>query len=43
MTAVYGYGGSVGDGRINVGSYTVSVVVTFTDDELITNNFSYAL
>ena len=37
MTAVYGYGGSVGDGRINVGSYTVSVVVTFTDDELITN------
>ena len=37
MTAVYGYGGSVGDGRINVGSYIVSVVVTFTDDELITN------
>ena len=37
MTAVYGYGGSVGEGRINVGSYIVSVVVTFTDDELITN------
>ena len=37
MTAVYGYSGSVGEGRVNVGSYTVSVVVTFTDDELITN------
>lgn len=37
MTAVYAYGGVVADGRTAAGSYTVSVVVTFTDSELLTN------
>ncbi len=37
MTAVYAYAGAVGSGRVNVGDYTVSVSLTFTDNELITN------